>query len=62
MEKVKQESKQTRRSKTHWRIGERLCEGLKLQQLGNSNTHLGIVDFSMFEYPNNNPLLILSGP
>jgi hypothetical protein len=39
MEKVKkkQESKQTRRSKTHWRIGERLCEGLKLQQLGDSN-------------------------
>jgi hypothetical protein len=28
MEKVKQ----TRLSKIYWRIGERLCEGLKLQQ------------------------------
>jgi hypothetical protein len=33
MEKVKQ----TRLSKIHWRIGERLCEGLKLQQLGDSS-------------------------
>jgi hypothetical protein len=43
MEKVKQ-TRQT--SKIHWRISERLCEGLKLQQLGDSNKFIkGLIFF-----------------
>jgi hypothetical protein len=40
MEKVKQ----TRLRKIHWRIGERLCEGLMLQQLRTPTSLSKVVD------------------
>jgi hypothetical protein len=40
MEKVKK----TRLSKIHWRIGERLCEGLMLQQLRTTASLSKVVD------------------